>query len=63
VIVRPISAQVDILQFSTKYPIATLAHLLNILPEGLGLGYDIACSFTSTVNSSSISPEAGRKAL
>jgi hypothetical protein len=34
-----------------------------VLPGDLGFGYDIACSFASTLNNSSIGTEAHRKAL
>ncbi|KAF8580834.1 hypothetical protein K439DRAFT_1284748, partial [Ramaria rubella] len=29
-----------------KYPLATISHLLEVLPQGLGLSYNITCSFT-----------------
>ncbi|KAF8510448.1 hypothetical protein JB92DRAFT_3083613 [Gautieria morchelliformis] len=37
-----------------KYPLATIARLLSVLPPGLGLGYDIACSFSKPLAWSSL---------
>ncbi|KIJ34337.1 hypothetical protein M422DRAFT_182296, partial [Sphaerobolus stellatus SS14] len=44
-----------------KYPLATCAYLLEHLPDDTGIGYDIGCSFTSTVASSSLGPKAREK--
>ncbi|KAF8586497.1 hypothetical protein K439DRAFT_1340678, partial [Ramaria rubella] len=41
-----------------KYPLATVSHLLEVLPQSLGLGYDIACSFTGTLMRSSLGQKA-----
>ncbi|KAF8591346.1 hypothetical protein K439DRAFT_1644310 [Ramaria rubella] len=41
-----------------KYPLATISHLLEVLPQGLGLGYDITCSFTGTLMRSSLGKKA-----
>ncbi|KIJ56126.1 hypothetical protein M422DRAFT_150960, partial [Sphaerobolus stellatus SS14] len=41
-----------------KYPLATCAHLLGLLPKSPGLGYDIACSFGRTLARSSLGPKA-----
>ena len=41
-----------------KYPLATISQLLELLPPGIGIGYDIACSFTGTVARSSLDPQA-----
>jgi Kyakuja-Dileera-Zisupton transposase len=44
--------------FSAKYPLATLSHLPKVLLPDLGIGYDIACSFTATVMKSSLATHA-----
>ncbi|KAF8485675.1 hypothetical protein JB92DRAFT_2555527, partial [Gautieria morchelliformis] len=41
-----------------KYPLTTISKLMSISPHGLGLGYDIACSFTSTLMRSSLAMAA-----
>ncbi|KAF8528434.1 hypothetical protein BU17DRAFT_38233 [Hysterangium stoloniferum] len=41
-----------------KYGLATLNHLLTTFGDDLLVGCDIACSFTSTVNTSSLSKQA-----
>ncbi|KAF8574625.1 hypothetical protein K439DRAFT_1371896, partial [Ramaria rubella] len=41
-----------------KYPIATISHLLDILPHNLGLRYNIACSFTGMLMQSSLGQKA-----
>ncbi|KAF8479455.1 hypothetical protein JB92DRAFT_3277834 [Gautieria morchelliformis] len=41
-----------------KYPLAMVSKLLSVLPQQIGLGYDIACSFTSTLMSSSLASKA-----
>ncbi|KAF8530645.1 hypothetical protein JB92DRAFT_2804438 [Gautieria morchelliformis] len=41
-----------------KYPLATVSKLLSVFPLRIGLGYDIACSFTSTLMSSSLASKA-----
>ncbi|KAF8583365.1 hypothetical protein K439DRAFT_1617574 [Ramaria rubella] len=46
-----------------KYPLATISRLLEILPERLGLGYDIACSFWSTLMRSSLGGQARKQGL
>jgi len=43
---------------SAKYPLATISHLLEVLLPGLGLGYDIACSFSTTLMNSSLRMKA-----
>ncbi|KAF8580519.1 hypothetical protein K439DRAFT_1648189 [Ramaria rubella] len=47
-----------ILDMIAKYPLATISWLLETLPNGVGLGYDIACSFWSTLMRSSLGPQA-----
>jgi Kyakuja-Dileera-Zisupton transposase len=49
--------------FSAKYPLATISHLLDVLPDHLGLGYDIACSFSTTLRRSSIGEKASKQGL
>ncbi|KAF8584763.1 hypothetical protein K439DRAFT_1345285, partial [Ramaria rubella] len=46
-----------------KYPLATISCLQEILPEHLGLGYDIACSFWSTLMRSSLGAQACQHGL
>ncbi|KAF8586311.1 hypothetical protein K439DRAFT_1317871, partial [Ramaria rubella] len=46
-----------------KYPLATITHLLNIFPPGVGLGYNIACSFLSMLMRSSLAAQAHVKSL
>lgn len=41
-----------------KYPLATVMRLLEVLGHSQGIGHDIACSFTSTINKSSIGIKA-----
>ncbi|KAF8580817.1 hypothetical protein K439DRAFT_1619489 [Ramaria rubella] len=41
-----------------KYPLATVSQLLEVLPPSLGLGYDIACSFTGMLMRSSLGQKA-----
>ena len=48
---------------SAKYPLATISHLMEVLPPRLGLGYDIACSFWSTVIKSTIGAKARQQGL
>ncbi|KAF8573706.1 hypothetical protein K439DRAFT_1624875 [Ramaria rubella] len=44
--------------YRAKYPLATISRLMETLPKGIGLGYDIACSFWSTLMRSSLGPQA-----
>ncbi|KAF8587420.1 hypothetical protein K439DRAFT_1614349 [Ramaria rubella] len=44
--------------YSAKYPLATISRLMETLPKGIGLGYDITCSFWSTLMRSSLGPQA-----
>ncbi|KIJ52904.1 hypothetical protein M422DRAFT_155675, partial [Sphaerobolus stellatus SS14] len=46
-----------------KYPLATCAYLLSLLPKSPGLGYDIACSFGRTLARSSLSPKAKERKI
>jgi hypothetical protein len=39
-----------------KYPLAIVAHLLQICGEKLGLGYDIMCAFFQTLLRSRLGP-------
>ncbi|KAF8495027.1 hypothetical protein JB92DRAFT_3084857 [Gautieria morchelliformis] len=45
------------------YPLATVSRLLKVFPECLGLGYDIACSFTTTLMRSSLGPKSCKQSL
>ena len=40
-----------------------MAHLLDKFPQGLGLGYDIACLFMGTLMRSSLGPKAHKLGL
>ena len=53
-----LAAKILSLMCRAKYPLATISQLLELLPPGLGVGYDIACSFTGTVARSSLDPQA-----
>jgi hypothetical protein len=44
--------------FSAKYPLATISRLLEVFGEDLLVGYDIGCSFGSTLASSSLGSQA-----
>ncbi|KAF8580998.1 hypothetical protein K439DRAFT_1355366, partial [Ramaria rubella] len=46
-----------------KYPLATISWLLETFPKGVGLGYDIACSFWSTIMRNSLGPQARQLGL
>ncbi|KAF8575703.1 hypothetical protein K439DRAFT_1369235, partial [Ramaria rubella] len=46
-----------------KYTLATISQLLETLPKGVGLGYDIMCSFWSTIMRSSLGPQARQLGL
>lgn len=46
---------------SAKYPLTVVGKALNVLDEKFGVGYDIACSFTKTLASSSLGPQFERK--
>ena len=46
-----------------KYPLATCAHLLNVLTKSVGLGYDIACSFAGTLSRSSLGGKAKERKM
>jgi hypothetical protein len=46
-----------------KYPIAIINQLLQIFGPRLGIGYDIACSFSATIAKSSIAPLAHQQSL
>jgi Kyakuja-Dileera-Zisupton transposase len=46
-----------------KYPLATVSRLLEVLPKGLGLGYDIACSFTGTLSRSCLGSKTQEQGL
>ncbi|KIJ27532.1 hypothetical protein M422DRAFT_190911 [Sphaerobolus stellatus SS14] len=48
---------------SAKYPLATCAYLLEHLPSDAGIAYDIGCSFTSTLATSSLGPKARERKL
>ncbi|KAJ3889517.1 hypothetical protein GG344DRAFT_51442 [Lentinula edodes] len=41
-----------------KYPLAILNKLLDVIGEGIGMGYDIGCSFGTTVNKSPLGSKA-----
>ena len=41
-----------------KYPLVTVSHLLETLPHGIGLRYDIACSLMDMLMGSSLSIKA-----
>ncbi|KAK7447347.1 hypothetical protein VKT23_014057 [Stygiomarasmius scandens] len=44
-----------------KYPLALVAKALELFDDEWVLGYDIGCSFSSTVNASSLGPEFRRR--
>ncbi|KAJ7597935.1 hypothetical protein C8J56DRAFT_772406 [Mycena floridula] len=44
-----------------KYPLAVVKFLLSFLPEDLGGGYDIGCSFETTLANSPLTEEARKK--
>ncbi|KAF8579191.1 hypothetical protein K439DRAFT_1251157, partial [Ramaria rubella] len=44
--------------YSAKYPLMTISRLMETWPKGIGLGYDIACSFWSTLMRSLLGPQA-----
>ncbi|KAF8515032.1 hypothetical protein BU17DRAFT_93915 [Hysterangium stoloniferum] len=46
-----------------KYPLATCAYLLKHLPHDIGIGYDIGCSFTTTLANSSLGVKARENSL
>ena len=48
---------------SAKYPVVTINHALNIFDDGLGIGYNIGCSFSATIAKSSIAQKAHNKNL
>ncbi|KAJ4496536.1 hypothetical protein C8R41DRAFT_918347 [Lentinula lateritia] len=41
-----------------KYPLAILNKLLDVIGEGIGMGYDIGCSFGTTINKSPLGSKA-----
>lgn len=48
---------------SAKYGLAIINELLQVFGKGVGLGYDIACSFKATVQKSSIATAAAELQL
>lgn len=46
-----------------KYPIAMTSKLLDLFPAELGIGYDIGCSFTSTLLQGSLASKVLQKKL
>lgn len=46
-----------------KYPIAIVNKLLQVYGDRLGIGYDIACSFSGTLDRSSVGPVARHKCV
>lgn len=44
--------------FRAKYPLAIVAIALEVLGKGLLIGYDIGCSFNTTLDHSSLGPKA-----
>ena len=46
-----------------KYPLAIVNKLLNIYGENICVGYDIACSFSTTLKSSSLGAHAAAAGL
>ena len=47
--------------FSAKYPLAVVDHLLDVLGDDLGIGFDIGCSFKSTLSNSPLLKDRASK--
>jgi len=43
---------------SAKYPLAIVDRILNVFGPNVGIGYDIGCSFSKTIQSSSLATQA-----